>query len=756
MKCFLRFTHWVIIILFLTAGCTFFNSTSADNSTPVKTSDLVRERKLKHSLAHFKDSSAMEKYLKEAIKKQASLSSSYKDTYVIQNTNTTNDATAGTNQEGGGASNSAQTVYSSTILQETGVDESDIIKTDGRYLYVVVKTPYSDYGFVEEGMVGIEGSDAAAGSSDTEDTFNKQYANKIRVMELSDSPPSASETAVISLDSTSIVDSLYLINNRGEGLEDLLAVIGAGAGTPLGDWFEPWYWRNGNIDLQLFNVSNPAEPASVINISIDGYIVSSRRIGDTIYIVSRYTPYIKGFTTYPDTVREEQDNTSLLNNASIEDLLPDISIDGKNMGELLNPDNCYLPPMPDDAVTTPDIITITAIDLKSPQTPLSSCIVGQAETVYTSTESLYIATTRYNYTILPSSQVVGADEPDVVSTMVSYVSPETETDLHKFSLNSSTPSSPPVYRGSGVVKGHLGWEQDKKSFRMGEKDGYLRIATSLGETWDISSTTRLTILKESEEKGEPYLKEVATLPNEVNPGLIGEPGERLYAARFLGDRAYLVTFRITDPLYVIDLSIPENPSIMGELKITGYSDYLHPVGDNLLLGIGKDAVSDPDGWGDGRGAWYQGIKLSLFNVSDPANPVEVGDPIIIGKRGTDSDALIDHHAFAYIPPSDGKPARLALPVRLNETPTGDNTASAWDYYDWTHTALYLFDINVEDETGIASAGKMIVEARSDENIYDYGYGYDRAMILNDSTHFIYEGKVWSALWSSASEVTGPK
>lgn len=744
MKCFLRLTPLIIIILFLTAGCAFFNSTSGDDSTSVKTSDLVMERKLKHSLAHFKDSSAMEKYLKEAIRKQALLSSSYKDTYIIQNTNTTNDATAATNQEGGGTS-----VYSSTILQETGVDESDIIKTDGRYLYVVVKTPYSDYGFMEEGMTGTEGSYAVAAtkSSDAD-------ANKIRVMELSDSPPSASEAAVISLDATSIVDSLYLINDRGEGLDDLLAVIGAGSGTPMGDWFEPWYWRNGNIDLQLFNVSNPAQPSSVISISIDGYIISSRRIGDTIYIVSRYTPYIEGFTTAPDTAKEEHDNASLLNNTSLQDMMPDISIDGKKTGELVNPDNCYLPPMPDDAVTTPDIITITAIDLKSPQTPLSSCIVGQAETVYVSTQSLYIATTRYNYSILPSSQVVGTGEPDVVNTLISYTSPETETDLHKFSLNSSG-SSQPLYRGSGVVKGHLGWEQDKKSFRMGEKDEYIRIATSLGETWGSSSTTRLTILKESEVEGVPYLKEVATLPNEANPGLIGEPGERLYAARFLGDRAYLVTFRITDPLYVIDLSIPENPNIIGELKIKGYSDYLQPVGESMLLGIGKDAVTDSDGSGDGRGAWYQGIKLSLFNVSDPANPVEVNN-IIIGKRGTDSDALIDHHAFAYIPPVDGKPARLALPVRLHETPTGNNTASVWDYYDWTHTALYLFDINVQDGTGITPIDKLIVEERSDENIYDNGYGYDRAVILNDSTHYIHEGKVWSALWSFASQATGPQ
>ncbi|MEK6713903.1 MAG: beta-propeller domain-containing protein, partial [Nitrospirota bacterium] len=398
-------------------------------------------------------------------------------------------------------------------------------------------------------------------------------------------------------------------------------------------------------------------------------------------------------------------------------------------------------------------ITITAIDLASPQTPQSSCIVGQAETVYVSPESLYLATTRYRYSPMPLSGDVAVGAPVAVGMTVSYTSPEVETDLHKFSLDASQP----VYSGSGVVPGHLGWEQDKKSFRMGEKDGYLRIATSLGETWDSSAQTMLTVLKESETAGEGRLVEVSRLPNDVHPEPIGKPGERLYAARFLGDRAYLVTFRVTDPLYVIDLKDPADPYIAGELKISGYSDYLQPVGENMLLGIGKDAVPDTGtgGWGDGRGAWYQGVKLSLFDVQYPANPKEVNS-MVIGKRGTDSDALIDHHAFAYIPPLNGKPARLALPVRLHDTANEYLSGNPWDYYDWTHTALYLFDIDVQGKTGITLSGQLIAEERSADNIYDYGYGNDRALILNDSTHFIHEGKVWSALWSSAEQATGPR
>lgn len=748
----MKYTNWIasiVILLTFAAGCGSISRTGGDG-TPINTNALVKNRLYKYSLARFASSATMETYLKEAIKKQALESSSSGG--ILTDTQTMTNTGGVSGQEGASSPDRSQPVYSTTILQESGVDEADLIKSDGRHLYVAVKSPYPYYGFMERMMAPVM-TDGTGGSSGGEDPFYQAYANKIRVMELSDSPPDASEVAVIGLTTSSIVDSLYLVTDRGEGLSNLLAVIGTGSyGTPMDYWFMPWYWRNGKTALELFNVSDPAKPSGVISLEIDGYLISSRRIGETLYIVSRYTPYIEGYLPYPSTEEEKQDNAILLAGASLSDLLPDIRINGEGKGDLITPEKCYLPPMPEDTVTTPDIITITAIDLASPDTPRSSCIVGQAEAVYVSPQSLYLATTRYRYVPMPLSGDTTLSVSAVVGMTVSYMSPEVETDLHKFSLDASQP----VYSGSGVVPGHLGWEQDKKSFRMGEKDGYLRIATSLGETWDDSAQTMLTVLRESETAGEGRLVEVSRLPNDAHPEPIGKPGERLYAARFLGDRAYLVTFRVTDPLYVIDLKDPADPYIAGELKISGYSDYLQPINENMLLGIGKDAVPDETGgWGDGRGAWYQGIKLALFDVLDPANPREVNS-IVIGRRGTDSDALMDHHAFAYIPPLDGKPARLALPVRLHDTANNYLSGNPWDYYDWTHTGLYLFNIDVEGEDGITAAGQLIAEEQSAEKTYDYGFGYDRALILNDSAHFIHEGKVWSAPWSSASQATGPK
>src|SRR3972149_4980679 len=353
MKYTNRIASFVILLTFA-AACGSIRTGS--DGTPVKTGALVKNRLYKYSLSRFASSAAMETYLKEALKKQSVESSSGGG--ILPDTQTITSTGSMSGQEGMGSTDRSQAVYSSTILQESGVDEADLIKTDGRHLYMAVKSPYPYYGFME-GMRALLMTDGMGGSSGCEDPFYQEYANKIRVMELSDSPPSASEVAVISLTTSSIADSLYLVTGRGEGFSDLLTVIGTGSsGTPMDSWFEPWDWRNGKTALELFNVNDPAKPAGLINLSIDGYLISSRRIGETLYIVSRSTPYIEGYLPYPSTEKEKQNNVLLLEGASLSDLLPDITINGEGVGDLVKPENCYLPPIPEDGVTTPHGVTI--------------------------------------------------------------------------------------------------------------------------------------------------------------------------------------------------------------------------------------------------------------------------------------------------------------------------------------------------------------------------------------------------------------
>jgi len=265
----------------------------------------------------------------------------------------------------------------------------------------------------------------------------------------------------------------------------------------------------------------------------------------------------------------------------------------------------------------------------------------------------------------------------------------------------------------------------------------------MGSTWNETSSTRLTVLKENGDR----LETVDFIDG------IGKPGEQLFAARFIGERAYLVTFQVIDPLYVIDLSDQENPAIVGELEIEGYSDYLHPVSENLLLGFGKDAIPD-DGssdFGFTRGAWYQGVKVSLFDVADPANPSEI-NALVYGKRGSESELLTDHHAISSLPTSASFPYRFAIPIQVNETEPDyesfdPDSPSAW--YSFTNKGLYTFDVT---EDGVLETG--YIEGDSTNDVVDFapffsGFG-DRSVLLDNAVFYVHEGEVIAAPYGTSS------
>jgi len=234
---------------------------------------------------------------------------------------------------------------------------------------------------------------------------------------------------------------------------------------------------------------------------------------------------------------------------------------------------------------------------------------------------------------------------------------------HRHSPIRSDTRRPPV---PGIRVGHRppGEEIDKRSFRFSEQGGVLRVATSLGDAWNLTSRTRLSLLRPATVNNGVSLEVISFIDN------IGQPGEKLYAVRYAGQRAYLVTFRITDPLYVFDLSQPETPIKLGELHIDGYSDYLHPIGDSLLLGLGKALCRTRLPAISGAGA--PGIKGSSFpSLMSPTLPPSVrfprsssvsGDPI--GRFGGSPRPVLSAAR-------QSEPARLAIPVQLYDTLPAD-------------------------------------------------------------------------------------
>ncbi|MCK5353737.1 MAG: beta-propeller domain-containing protein, partial [Methyloprofundus sp.] len=471
------------------------------------------------------------------------------------------------------------------------------------------------------------------------------------------------------------------------------------------------------IKLKFIAASDPEKLTETHQLTLDGELLSSRLVDGVLYLLSRHsTQYYVPFNTEAQHIKPPLDF-----------FLPHYQMgDSDTSKPLVESSQCYIAPQNNTRYNQATLSVITAIPVDNPEALQSRCIAGELDTFYASANALYFSTSRYPYSMKGDQLVYDYEQEQ-----------EQVTDIHKFSLQSVNLD----YRGSGQVTGHLGWEKDKKSFRFGEYNNTLRVATSIGSSWGVDSRTKVTVL--AEDSDSHSLIEVGAVDN------LGKPGERLYAARFIGKRGYLVTFRVTDPLIVIDFSQPEKPEVLGELEINGYSDFLQPIGDNFLLGIGKDAIADEAGGGDFRGAWYQGVKLSLFDVSNAENLREV-DSIILGKRGTESTVLQDHHGLAILKTAENH-YTIALPIELhdafNKPYLGSLINPLSTYYNWTHTGLYVFDINTANAAALKLNGKLISESSefvSPDDASRYDFINDRAVIQNDSVHFIHGDQVLSS------------
>ena len=212
------------------------------------------------------------------------------------------------------------------------------------------------------------------------------------------------------------------------------------------------------------------------------------------------------------------------------------------------------------------------------------------------------------------------------------------TSIHRFALSDTGAA----YTASGSVPGDL-----RNQFSLSEHEGHLRVVTTSGDTWDGSSESFVRVLRETD--GE--LVEVGSVGDMGN-------GEAVQSVRFVGDVGYVVTFRQIDPFYTLDLRDPENPRVVGELKIPGFSSYLHPIGDGRVLGVGSDADLD------GR---VTGSKVSIFDVSDPADPQEVA---VWSAPGGWNDIGWEHRSFLW-----WGPEQLAV-IPVNVWNNGENWAGA--------------------------------------------------------------------------------
>jgi len=641
--------------------------------------------------------------------------------------------------------------FSDTNLQEAGVDESDRVKIDGDVLFAL-ETP--DFGYLNYGRPVPE--PFLVDSADVIDRYEP------RVETLS--------AYKLDGDNSSVLSRLQLQELRGRSVSGMYLYKNQSA-TDLvllsGQTFYPWAsWGNsvdfGGLETRLswIDASNTDAMSVKRSMDIQGHLISSRRIGNRLILVTRFHPRIDGVVPYAYTDADIENNRTAITNADAAEFMPVLSVSengettrrpvidnnlcysskqgagqsddqtgGDSAGDSIAGTSVYYP--------SPSIISIITVDLDNLSTGInSSCFVGDSETLYVSQQAVYLATTSYNY---GTDATIGVSEETSTSVVrpSQYYPPEITTDIHKFAFNGS---GAPQFRGSGSVTGHLGWNPDRKPFRMSEKDNNLRVVT-FDESLSESPVT-LSVLREAGGK----LDAISTLPNESRPDPIGKPGESLYASRFIGNKAYLVTFRVTDPLYVLDLSNPNDPRIAGELEIPGYSDYLHPVNDSLLIGLGKDAVPDNSGFGDGRGAWYQGVKLALYDVADPANPF-VADERIIGKRGTESPALLQHHSFAYLEGGASRNPRMAIPISINDGRTDGRVQSR---AEWTSNGVLTMEVDESSNRFVDVPGWTFESRAAGFQFSPIGLENDRAVIGSDNgLYVIHNGTLHYGQWGNS-------
>lgn len=503
-----------VIALVFTIGTIYSNTQKQSNTQQLTKINIAKKE---NDLPRFKNIEELKKVLEKNYSRGIN-----KDSDMLENVN------AETEKQNGD--------YSTTNVQVENVDEADIIKTDGEYMY-----------YVSNGKAYIVKADELKVISKIEiKEENKEfypyelYINKNKLIILGNSNEYEKE------------------NTRStEGVTQDVARVSL----------------NYMAQAIVYDITNKEEPKQLRSVSLDGYYVQSRMIGDNIYFVSNKSPnYCKG-----------------INDDEVLPLIRDTAI-SKETKKIEATDIVYFK----DAESYRYML-VGGFNINNNNEVNTEVFFGASSTIYANEKNLYITQSTYKN----GSYLEG-----------------TESTIYKFNLNDSQIN----LQCKGNIKGNL-----NNQFSMDEYEGNLRIATTSG--YDKQSTNQLYVLDEN-------LQEIGKIENLAQ-------GEKIYSVRFIGKVGYIVTFEQIDPLFVIDLSNPTAPVIKGQLKIPGYSSYLHPYDETHIIGIGYNTKSN--GYG---GVTNDNMKMSMFDISDLENPKEMFN-VNIGESYVYSQITSNHKVLFY-------------------------------------------------------------------------------------------------------------
>jgi uncharacterized secreted protein with C-terminal beta-propeller domain len=581
--------------------------------------------------------------------------------------------------------------YSQTNVQVAGVDEPDIIKNDGKYIYT------------------ISGSTLAI-----IDAYPAAGASVISKTDISDTPR----------DIFVIGDRLVLFTT-GTGTPETGAQPAAGAEPAIAREMPvpPYRYYSPSTHAIVYDISDRKNPKVMKDYSIDGDYLDARMIGSTVYMVTRdqinlYTgdhvvvPALREGTTtvvrldvwYFDNHESQYTFTTITSFDAASGNRKDAQTYLLGSGNILyvSPDAMYVsyqkyhpviyPMRGGMEIAPPQAVAVSGGGVgSSGSAGVSTAVdvaVSSAEGVSSAKIAVAPAVIPPDFNTLTDAQRQSIldglrnAEQDAVRRQEAD---QTSTVIHKIAIKDGKIT----YVGKGEVPGTL-----DNQFSMDEYNNNLRLATT------SSVYTR---------SGQYTYNNVYVLDRKMTTiGSLTHIAEQemIYSTRFIGDRLYMVTFKRIDPFFVIDLSTPETPKILGKLKIPGYSDYLHPYDATHIIGIGKETTTNE--WG---GVSTSGVKLALFDVSDVANPSQL-DKVQIGDAGSDSAALTDHHAFLF----DKAKNLLVIPVMAVTA----YPVTKGDYYTTRPQVWYgAYVFGLTPQTGFTLRG-TVQHGTGDHGYYYYG------------------------------------
>jgi len=581
--------------------------------------------------------------------------------------------------------------YSTTNIQVEGVDEADFIKNDGKYIYVLAQNK----------LVIVDAFPASQAKTVSATTIEGRPADLF------------------------VNDDRLIVFTQ----DDAQVMV-----FPEYD-YRPMPRYTTRTNAFIYDISDRKKPAQVSNFSINGNYFQSRMIGEYVYfIVKDDVYYYNEFVDVPAIKRGQ-----------VKIMSPDVYY-------FDNPEQNYV------------FHTIASINIRSDKINAKSFMMGYSDNLYVSENNIYI-TYRKNmpvlyydaqreerfykvvvpqlpkdaqdkiYTIRDSS-ISSSEKWDKISSIM-------EDTYNNMSENEKQDYSMNVQKAVDEYETRVAQERDRTVIQKininkgdieyrtkGEVPGSLLNQFSMDESGDnfrVATTSQIWTGSGSKQYNNVYVmdKDLAI------SGKLEEiaKDERIYSTRFIGNRLYMVTFRRMDPLFVIDLSDPKDPKILGELKIPGFSDYLHPYDENHIIGVGKETADNQ--WG---GTSIKGVKLSLFDVSDVNNPKQL-DKYEIGTSGTDSEALRDHKAFLF----DRKKNLLVIPVReVKETPRYDSRGY---YMQRVWQGAYVFNLTPQD--GFKLKGKVSHLDDYEEDMYYWNSpaAVRRSMYMDDVLYTVSARKI---------------